>query len=358
MLRPRATWTLLASCFGLVMTACSGDSAQDIGQSDATPEAAGDGATGDDSTGGDDSSAFDSAPPPPDAGVDGPSPADLVAFCDNIYGAVATSYEGCCNAADKANVVYQYLDAILHLEVTDCEQTLGGSATNGRIAFDPASAASCESEFHTYLGQVKCPIFNDSNQTAGSAFAAPPCSNVVTGLQPIGSPCAQDYECQQGLTCVGWTQTSDGTCQTPPSTGSPCGPELSDAGTSPLDFGFGGHPKCVSGNFCYRTCIAQFAGGTPCIVDEECQPPLTCSLEQCQSSSGPSAQGGPCAQLKDCQNGLYCQLGPDGGAGSCQTKETAGSTCQGGLSSNQCDGLCEAPEAGAAGQCAAFCGSN
>jgi hypothetical protein len=350
------TWSLLTAGFGLVLVACSGDSAQPIEQADAMPEAAGDVVTLDDS--GDDGSTPDVSTTLPDAGVDGPSAADLVAFCDQIYGAVTNAFEACCNAADKGTTLYQFVDGVLHLEVTDCEQKFGASATNGRITYDPSSAQACESELQTYLGQIKCPILNDSNQSAGSAFAQPPCSNALTGLQAIGSPCAQDYECQTGLTCIGWTDSSDGTCQAPPSSGSPCGPAASDAGTLNLDFGFAGHPKCVSGDYCSAgACAALQVNGGSCYENEQCQAPLTCYLEQCGAGSA-SAQNGACKQKQDCQDGLYCALGDGGGAGTCQSREAAGSTCEGGLSSTQCDGICEVSDASAVGQCVVFCGSN
>ncbi|HEY8041213.1 MAG TPA: hypothetical protein VIF15_15510 [Polyangiaceae bacterium] len=277
------------------------------------------------------------------------------AFCVATYGALRTAFDGCCTAADKTTQPYQLIDGFLQLAIQTCEKQMSSAIARGRVTFDFNAAQSCEGALQGFIAGGVCWNAIDTNQSGKGIFSSSPCNTVVTGRQGQGQPCAVDFECQDSLTCVGWTNASDGLCETPGAAGAACG-AAPDAGTTiTIDYGFGAHPACATGAFCAGlSCAAQRAGGAACAVDAECLSG-TCRVGQC-GTGAPSAQNGPCADKHDCQNGLYCAPG-DGGTtpGTCQPREAASGACT--ASGNQCKGTCVVPDGGSAGTCAAICGS-
>lgn len=332
--------TAMAACTCLTI-ACSGDNASKPGANpaaDASSDASGDVATADAS----DSNA-------PDAGA-------AASFCNATDGYATTAFEACCTSADKSAQEYQFVDGVLRYGTQLCGQQLSASIAKGRITFDASAAQSCASAVQQAIGPKLCWDKILTNRSGRSLFSSPPCSTVVTGLQAQGSACAQDYECKDGLTCVGWTSGSDGACQSPPAVGQPCGAGPTDGGgTFSIDYGFGSHPPCASGAYCAGgTCAAQGASGASCAGDLECQPGLTCHNGQC-GTGGPSPQNGACLYKQDCQEGLFCAAQDAGSIGTCQPRETTGGACT--QFGDQCKGACAAPDGSAVGQCAAICGS-
>jgi hypothetical protein len=178
----------------------------------------------------------------------------------------------------------------------------------------------------------------------------------VTGLQAAGAPCATDFECANGLTCVGWTGGTDGTCASPGDAGGRC-EQAPDAGSALyIDYGFGDHPPCSASAYCSTpTCVAQGGAGASCTNSTSCASGLLCILGKC-SSAGLSDGGSPCAAKLDCDPGLYCHAG-DGGAspGTCTPRVPLGGACT--STGDECKGLCAVPDGGKTGVCAAFCGS-
>jgi hypothetical protein len=324
----------------------SGSSGSDDSGSDASVEVGPDVQADDGSA---DGSAGDSAA----ASDGGDGGLDATGFCQGTYGVLRKAFESCCSAADITNPTYPLYDQLLGGAEQLCATQLAKSVGDGRATFNVGDAQSCVALVKQLAsgGSVCWPTLT-SNQSSGATFGTPPCNGVVTGLQAQGQPCAQDYECQNGLTCVGWTTSADGTCQQPPARGAACGGGQSTGIT--VDYGFGSHPQCASGSYCNKTCLAQAAGGQACTTNAECQAGLVCRQGKCGTAT-PSGPSGPCVQKSDCQNGLYCEPGDGGASGTCQTRQDAGAACT--QTGDQCKGVCDVPDSGVSGTCAAICGS-
>jgi hypothetical protein len=279
-----------------------------------------------------------------------------VAFCDQTYGELRVAFEGCCNSGDTMTSQYKFIDAIYVALTQDCEARLSSAITKGRVTFDPTAAAACVASFQQIIAAGVCWGNIDTNQPSPPEYGSSACTGVVTGLQAAGMPCAIDLECASGLTCVGWTGSTDGTCKTPGDAGQPC-EQAADAGSAlDLDYGFGSHPSCAAGAYCVTpTCQPEVGTGAACTEDAECMTGMTCHLGHC-AAAGPSDDGGTCATKVDCVQGLYCAAG-DGGAtqGVCLPREVAGGPCT--TSGDQCKGLCVSPDGGMGGICTALCGS-
>ena len=182
------------------------------------------------------------------------------------------------------------------------------------------------------------------------------CETAVVGLQGVGAPCMGDYECQNGLTCIGWTPNQDhGTCQVPPTTASsPCGKALTASNES-VRYVFGNHPLCGTGLSCpvlggggggEGTCQPYHTLGQDCSDGVACAIGSTCTARICHAG-GPSGDGGPCAGDEDCQVGLRCPS-PDTG---CTPGLAPEATCF--VGAFQCEGVCApAPDSG---MCVSFC---
>jgi len=278
-----------------------------------------------------------------------------VAFCDATYGELRITFEGCCNSSDTSQNDYKFIDAIYAAITTDCENAVSSAIAKGRVAFDTTAAAACEAAFQQRVDQGNCWGVIDTNQPGPPIFGSSACQGVVAGLQAAGQPCAVDFECQNGLSCVGWTGATDGTCTAPGSVGAAC-EQAPDAGSALyLDWGFGNHPSCAAGAYCVTpTCQAQGASGAPCTSDAACAAQMTCLLGAC-SASGPSGDGGPCDGKVDCQDGFYCAPADGGATGACTPREPLGGGCS--ANGDQCKGLCVVPDGGTSGVCTAFCGS-
>ena len=279
-----------------------------------------------------------------------------VAFCDQTYGALRVAFEGCCTSGDTTTNQYKFIDAIYVALTQDCEARLSSAIAKGRVTFDPTAAKTCVASFQQIIAAGVCWGNIETNQPGPAEYGSSACTGVVTGLQAAAKPCAIDLECVSGLTCVGWTGSTDGTCMIPGAAGKPC-EQAPDAGSAlDLDYGFGSHPSCAAGAYCVTpTCQAEVATGAACTEDDECTTGMTCHLGHC-AAAGPSPEGGACDTKVDCVQGLYCALG-DGGAvpGACLPREGQGGACT--SNGDQCKGLCTSPDGGAGGVCTALCGS-
>ncbi len=340
------------STLAVVLGACGGDdtgTSPGDGGRDGMPIGPGDGSNGDTSvdTGGD-------APGEGavDAGSDAPSG---TSFCDGTIGVLVAAFESCCSAQDKATQEFMSLDMVLQEFKSTCEMQLQSSVTKSRVMIDATAAAQYEQGFQMLAAQGFCWSTLDNNKQSGPLFGTAPCNGVVSGLVDAGQPCAQSYECKDGLTCVGWSPTSDGACQAPGSAGAACSYAADAGAIIPLDYGFGNHPDCAAGNFCSgTTCKPQGASGSNCGLDTECVTGLTCHLGKC-GSGNPSGMGGPCVDAFDCQAGLYCAPTDGGPQGTCQAREAAGGACT--QTGDECKGYCASSDGGVSGMCAAICGS-
>jgi hypothetical protein len=287
-----------------------------------------------------------------DTGTDAPAGAS---FCDGTIGAIVSAFESCCSAADMTTQDYMLIDSVLQAFKMGCETQLQGSVNDGRVTLDSTAAGQCEQALQGFVMGGFCWNNLNDNKQGGPLFGTAPCNGVVTGTVNMGQACAADYECKDGLTCVGWTNGSDGMCQTPGGAGSACG-HAADAGSvTTVDYGFGNHPACASGNYCNgTTCATQGASGAMCNADVECTAGLSCHLHTCGNS--PQAPvNGACADKYDCQAGLYCASTDGGAAGTCQMREASGGSCT--STGDQCKGYCTLSDGGMTGSCAAICGS-
>jgi hypothetical protein len=331
-----------------VLVACGGDDGNVGGT---TPDGGGGGG--------------EAAPPPnvPPGPPPGPLPPATAGqgkdFCDKTYVAFFNAYLACCTAQDKTRQEYALL-GLLTIVGQACETELEASIAKGRLSIDPKLAADCESAFAGLVSGGLCGKTSDQLGAQLNSAQAAECKPAIIGLQAIGQPCSGDYECVTGATCVGYTSKADGTCKAPPAIGEACGKGSEEGGTGlNVNLNFGDHPGCATGAYCsIQKCVAQKADGVFCGADNECLNGK-CHEDKC-GSTGPTDVGTECRGNSDCKSGLYCQRSPDGGTiGSCDTKKAAGAPCRGSgfNSTGECKGVCDVPDGGDAGSCAAFCGS-
>ncbi len=278
-------------------------------------------------------------------------------FCDGTFGAVVDYVEQTCSAQDKQSDSYLFVWGLLQGAVEQCSTVLQSSIDKGRAAINTQAATSCVDGYRQAIAAAGS---FDSLDKAVSEQLEQACTSAITGSQQIGAACAQPYECIDGATCVGYTSTADGTCQTP-ALGEACGKGESTSGEMTFNFSFGNHPECASG-YCdsiYENgefidrCVALKAAGEDCYDEEQCQSGLRCQLGVC-STDGPAQVGGACQVNDDCSDGLYCTNDTN----LCAAKKKTGETCAAGaFGGNECEGTCQAPEGADTGACAPFCGS-
>jgi len=312
------------------------------------------------------------------AGDGGP----MGSLCDSTLGAILAAFDACCTAADMQQQEYKAIQVLNRAIISVCNDSITASLAKGRIRIDSAQASACATYFQQQLqaGSVCWPhLFEGPPLASGTEpptlFGNASCSTAVVGLQTAGAPCAQDFECADGLTCVGWTAScndlsctsgldqTDGTCVTAPvAANAACGPSIppNDGGIVvdvASDYGFGMHTPCPAGQECAGgQCIAAYVGaGSPCYDNSDCMAGLTCFELKCGTQTASSA-GGPCVMSSDCVAGNYCNT--DDGGGVCDPLQANGSSCHYALlNETDCKGYCEIPAGGTTGMCAAFCGS-
>jgi len=280
------------------------------------------------------------------SGGDGGAPiTSPQAFCDDFFGTVSSRLQTCCTAADQQTQQYKLAFAFVEAFAGVCGMQLGASVQSGRASFDENAAAACVAKVQAAFNALGCGALQ-GNGIAGMMLA---CGAVTVGKQNDGQPCASDYECTDGLTCVGYAQGQDGACHAGGQLGAACGPGHSDGGaTVTFTFPWGSHPACASGFYCSAgQCAAQAPSGSQCFDDNQCESGLTCHDGKC-GTAGPAPVGGMCFQASDCQDGLYCTNQ------SCASKLSSGTPC---TSDDSCKGLCARPDGGGQGTCNTFCGS-
>jgi hypothetical protein len=226
--------------------------------------------------------------------------------------------------------------------------------------YNATAASSCFGEVQKLLGTA-C-----GGDVTVQAVDGASCHDVFAGNVAPNGACINDYECADGLTCVGYAmplsgQPTEGTCQSPPAIDQPCAQTKPDGsvGSTTISFKFGTHPACAAGAYCTASaggkCAAVRTAGQTCSETTDCAAGLTCINGTCDAA-GPADVGGACALAADCKKGLYCQRA-GAGSGTCQEKKSASSPCSGGALSSECKGRCDAPDGSATGTCVSFCGS-
>ena len=253
----------------------------------------------------------DAAPADDDARAPTPArPGSFAALCQATYGTLFDAYDACCTADDRTSNRYKLVFGQLGVFKEACAPQLEASAAAGRVVLDEAAYASCTGAFATFFTGGACgkdltPVL-DIDTVVG-------CDAVVRGKQGADMPCLRDYECLTGLTCVGYSGQSDGTCRPGPPVGAACGAGEADGaagGDAVVAFSFGDHPRCTTGATCNRStgrCMASLGANQPCTDTEQCDTGLTCLLGAC-SAATPSAAGGACKTNRDCQGAaLFCE---------------------------------------------------
>ena len=218
----------------------------------------------------------------------------------------------------------------------------------GRLAFDPAAAASC------VAGSDKGPC--------GLAWPTDPaCRRVFLPRVANGGACLDDAECVGGI--CDRTRTCPGICASPGQPGDDCSVYPCDADVATCENAPVGQPRrcqakmrgmacrpytsdCAAADYCLSmgdglpceksrfqgqcTCAARATAGSACKFGDECAPGLGCAGGQCRPRV--SQQGEPCshAQGVGCAAGLACLI-TDGRrsalSGTCGPMRPAGSAC-------------------------------
>lgn len=309
-----------------------------------------------------DGSSPEAAAPDGAAQTDAPVSADTEAFCKGTLGLYAPRFEACCDPT-AAPKLYSFDDTLLKGLLLACTTSLGKSVASGRATFVPAAAATCQANVSAAIQGRACPdvLRAPSNQPSASIFnEAAGCQDAVVGRQGADAPCSNDYECVDGLTCIGWTAQSDGTCKTPPAEAALCGYAIPDGGgfIELVRWGFGTHPRCAAGLYCASTasqqgvCRVSKAADAACGSSDECAAGLRCQNGAC-GTGAPAPADAPCERNSDCQDRLFCKSA-DGGR-VCAPRGVAGTSCSNAFGS-ECQGACVEPDGGTA-SCVAFCGS-
>ena len=268
--------------------------------------------------------------------------------CDVTFGAVLRSFESCCSAAERKTPLYrtETSGGPRARGLGACEQDLGASAASSRVRIDGNEVAACARDVAASVAaEPQCWHIRNRPERDVPVLATASCKAAVVGLQREGQACRRDYECADGLTCVGWELDADGACRLPPAIGESCGAAKSDAGVEALVDGgaraafvnvypFGDHPACVDGASC----------------DGECEPPAPAPTP----APSEGVEGDRCGADADCADGLFCatQIGSD--LRYCMPRGAAGAACD--LRDQGCDGYCEVI-AGHGTTCKPFCGA-
>jgi hypothetical protein len=287
---------------------------------------------------------------PPPAGAAGD-------FCQKTLGVVVGALEACCTSDDKATQDYKFTHDLAAMLLPICTSTLDGSITKQRVLYHADRADACFAAYQTTYAPGQCAnITQTFSDPAGTA-----CREAFSGVGTAGAACQGDHECIEGLTCVGFTGQSDGSCKSPPPIGDDCGEAKSDGakGSNAASLEFGSHPHCAAGARCdsaTRKCVKAAGDGEACSFSEMCASPLQCVLGKC-GPNGPAGENGPCIDKDDCTPDCYCEGGsPPSTQGACKKKKSVGGTCNGSSFVTECFGRCDAPS-GQPGLCKSFCGS-
>lgn len=282
----------------------------------------------------------------------------MAAFCGGTYAKLHDAYEACCSASDRETVRYKVVFTQLDAIKASCTPQL--QAGVGRLLVDDAALASCTEAFTSFFEGGGC------GKNLGPVLdmkIVPGCDLAIAGRQGVDEACLRDYECQDGLTCIGFAGLSEGKCKPPPAIGAACGAGKGDGGADVVvAFAFGDHPTCATGAYCSRStsrCVAAVEAGGACTDVEECAGGLHCVLGACTTDER-SGAGGPCRANKDCSDTtLFCEGATSSKTGTCAAKRPQGSACtaSGALGGSSCMGQCVAPAGDASAVCASFCGS-
>ncbi len=273
--------------------------------------------------------------------------------CNATMGQYLESFASCCSPADRETATYA---AIVDRATGWCESYLRSSLDQARVRVDADRAATCKADVAAYLHvHPNCWPTPNRYPHPATAFTSAACKAAVIGLRAEGESCRVDFECSDGLTCVGWSNDSDGSCKRPPLVGETCKyavpADTTNFSVTDYSFPFGAHPACAPGAYCDVTCKPLSAVGEACDTDTGCNAGLVCLARRCTAGDY-VAEGGTCTYVHECRDGLDCVVPTQGTdpSGHCTARKSAGGACKRGW---DCLGRCDT----ASGTCVAFCGA-
>jgi hypothetical protein len=288
--------------------------------------------------------------------------ATVSSFCDGTLGAYAALVAKCCNVTDKALPQGANLVSRASSLTAACNDALTNALLGGRVRVSAADSQACVTAYAgAYSSMARCATLQ---QIDPSVEPVPQCAAAIVGLAVANAACAGDYECANGLTCVGYSGgMANGRCHPPAGAGGACGSSRNDGSLGALAIPMGSHPACATGFYCdgTSTCKAQGGPGTACVRNDQCTAPSRCDgTGKCTGGTDNAlvSMGLPCNATIDCQIGLWCDHTDSSDAsallpvGKCAAKKTTADVC---LTAEvgECNGLCSTSSK----QCVAFCGS-
>lgn len=194
-------------------------------------------------------------------------------------------------------------------ELKLCDQPAFTSAvTNGRMAYDPAQAASCLNAY----GRGSC--IDEPSE----------CASVFTGSQTANEGCLLPEECAQGSFCYLYSNTCPFTCHAYVPLGGSC-----NFGDQQCDQS--GYCDSADGGFQY-TCLPRVAAGAACSTWSQCPANYGCLNGSCIKQR--AELGEPCAQASGyplCNDDAFCrrEAGNNPPPGVCTKRVGLGGTCTG-----------------------------
>jgi hypothetical protein len=141
-------------------------------------------------------------------------PMDVGAFCQLVMGAPRRNLDASCTDGEKGEKAFSYLAGIADERVTACKKWLEPDVAAGRLQVIGARARACAAalEKASWKETLKPePIARYSE-----------CHGMLRGAQPAGGACRVDATCAPGLSCVGSSSATDGTCAAQASASQAC----------------------------------------------------------------------------------------------------------------------------------------
>jgi hypothetical protein len=265
-------------------------------------------------------------------------------YCEASFALGLLDQHPNCSDAEFAKQQARFVSTKAREHAKGCIKRLEASVENGRVHFDSNMASQCIVEHVVAL----------SRHHSESPHAAKACDDTIDGRQKKGDPCREPWECEANLTCVGFTDTKEGTCGDPPALGQACGEGQHDGISINVDIG--DHSSCAAGAHCVSgKCEARVKEGAGCATDDACMEGFACIVGKCAKRFR-GAAGAACQRDDDCQSGLDCLGAPASAVanpdpktlGKCTAERAAGEACK---DDTECKGTCEN------GKCVSLCGS-
>ncbi len=237
----------------------------------------------------------------------------------------------------------------------ECVRMLSAAMKAKAVHLDAASAEACALAIdRTHAGCEWVGPFPPDPPTA--------CLGILRGSLAAGQRCRSSLECAEGLRCHGVGPTTTGVCGPARDDGAACAgsadPLAGFARQGDLDVT---HPECKG--YCSRFKCASFtAEGGACAQSRECGPGRQCvegdgAAKTRPATTAPGLKGGRCvtraaSRLGEPCPGGVCESGALCVAGRCSLRKAAGASCQ---SDFECVGGCVRSDGSTKGTCSRKC---